>query len=1153
MDEAIVQKMAEYSSEEIKKIYDLFNRYRDLLGIFKDKFTSEEINELQKINTYYEESQSQQKGIKATKAFETFTPKFFSICSHIQNEAEKYYKLAYRYKYVEKNNVKAIEFYKKAASFKHAEAQNQLGQCFRDGDGTEKDYDIAENYFKLAVSQGHRGAEYNLKNLRGLLGINLYKNLSSLKIRSGHEVDSGREVEWDKYIKIDYKFNEEKSLKKIQELIEQGEKISINFILSHDASSQQKLFESLKKSPCLEEFLNEKIDPQGVGCSWLHLVSYQPYSHSLEQMLELPVNVSVKDNIGETAAHYAARAGNTQSLALLFEKEKKLLTVENFFQNSPLSIAILSGHSHVIDYLLDEGAEISLNDLYIADSNIIKILMNRLKNSARLSSVIQRELSIYQGCLYPFIFKRDKDLLKYLIELGADINAKDSFYGTVAHCVVHTEDVETLKFLIERNKSLLLNAKDQNGTTPLILAIVFGCFDMVNYLLSHREIDLEAEITLPWDELHSEHGKTALKYALERAEEQKDEEKRDHYIEVIKKLMLLGAKISIGRILRTKEPIKTILLEALKDSPRLKEFFEEKISEDQESWLHIAGLKNDTKLVARLLELGANINATDKNGNTVAHAIAAKAKKGVDALKIFLEKNKELLNAKNNMGDTPLRTAIINKRWTIAAFLLGQEGIDIQAAIRDLINEAGKRIGEVQRNACLEMIKKLISSGAKVSIEDILNAKGPIKMALLEALKNSPRQKEFLEEKVGEHQENWLLVAARRDDITTVNYLWTLGADIKFKNTLGSTIIHVAACSGSLEVLETLYAKQPDLWNVVNNYGNTPLMSAILINTEKAKQAVKYILNKQNTNIKHVASVLHDEKHQNNGKRALNYAVENGNREAIEQMISRGEVIEVGDIISVNPSLRKELLDIIENYPKFKKNIQNEVEKANNTWLHAASWSGDLALVEYFVALNANLNARSEKGETALQVAATKGRVEILQFLLNKDKRLLNAKDKAGDTALIYAIMNQQWAAAEFILTQEGVDIEVATNTSYPNHRKRGFECGIEHYKKLKDKKEKQACLKVLQKFVALGVSATSDNFSDCPEAFQSTVSFSGPNVTIKNKETEKAKSGSSLMDFFASFFSKKEKPIDEKNKKEDSNDPTTKSTSFNSNNSTTS
>src|SRR2546430_16350108 len=63
---------------------------------------------------------------------------------------------------IEKDEVKAFEWYKKSAKQEDSNAQYQLGQCYKDGIGVEKDEVKAFKWYKKSAKQGNSNAQNKL-------------------------------------------------------------------------------------------------------------------------------------------------------------------------------------------------------------------------------------------------------------------------------------------------------------------------------------------------------------------------------------------------------------------------------------------------------------------------------------------------------------------------------------------------------------------------------------------------------------------------------------------------------------------------------------------------------------------------------------------------------------------------------------------------------------------------------------------------------------------------------------------------------------------------------------------------------------------------------------------------------------------------------
>ena len=81
------------------------------------------------------------------------------------DEGEKWSQLGEKYYNgdgVEKDYEKAVEYYEKAAELENAAAQNNLGLCYENGHGVLQDYKEAVKWYRKAAEQGNTVAQYNL-------------------------------------------------------------------------------------------------------------------------------------------------------------------------------------------------------------------------------------------------------------------------------------------------------------------------------------------------------------------------------------------------------------------------------------------------------------------------------------------------------------------------------------------------------------------------------------------------------------------------------------------------------------------------------------------------------------------------------------------------------------------------------------------------------------------------------------------------------------------------------------------------------------------------------------------------------------------------------------------------------------------------------
>ncbi len=79
-----------------------------------------------------------------------------------------------------------------------------------------------------------------------------------------------------------------------------------------------------------------------------------------------------------------------------------------------------------------------------------------------------------------------REIVKLLVEKGADVNAKDNDGQTVLHRAAYERNLDVVKWLVEE-KGADVNAKDNNGKTPVNLS--YG--STARYLERFMKIDIK--------------------------------------------------------------------------------------------------------------------------------------------------------------------------------------------------------------------------------------------------------------------------------------------------------------------------------------------------------------------------------------------------------------------------------------------------------------------------------------------------------------------------------------------------------------------------------------------------------------------------------------------------------------------------------------
>jgi ankyrin repeat protein len=88
----------------------------------------------------------------------------------------------------------------------------------------------------------------------------------------------------------------------------------------------------------------------------------------------------------------------------------------------------------------------------------------------------------------PLHYVNSVDMVKLLIDKGANIDSVTANNSTLLHLAIQRNEKELIRFLVEREASL--NGEDVFGKTPLIYAIQSKQADVVQLLLEHGALSM---------------------------------------------------------------------------------------------------------------------------------------------------------------------------------------------------------------------------------------------------------------------------------------------------------------------------------------------------------------------------------------------------------------------------------------------------------------------------------------------------------------------------------------------------------------------------------------------------------------------------------------------------------------------------------------
>lgn len=612
---------------------------------------------------------------------------------------------------------------------------------------------------------------------------------------------------------------------------------------------------------------------------------------------------------------------------------------------TPLHIATISGHTGIVKYLLTEKSSIRLSDLLQAQDIAGS---TPLHEAVRYGQVEIAKLLLESGAKIdaldavgktPFLLiipeNKQYEMYSTLLSFNAKATEKDMFGDTVLHVATMANvSTKVLQLLVSYGSPV--NERNKQGITPLSLAIEKNNTPHVIFY-AQNGADINAQ---------DMQGNTPLGRALESPS-----------IDMLKTLITPKNVLS-------------------KDS-------------DGQTPLHIAIIKDSPfEYIQYLIDSGADVNARNKNGDSVLYLAVKKNKKDVGDL--LLSRNADIF-ATNTENNSPLRIALTEggevQDWLITSRTLnivdGSGNTPLHYAAEWNLKEA---------------LSSLIQKGANVNA---VNSNG--ESALFSAVKaDSPEIIQLLVENgiitdtrsnlTRDHLGNTPLhYAVKWNSLNAAQSIISLGFDVNSQNLSGKTALSDSARSGKIEMTQLLIQFGANV-NSADISGKTALIDSIQSGNEEMISLL--LQNGANPQIQEM-----------NGRNAYHEAALTANTKVIELIRNAGG----------NPLSRDSFGDSpFSLVLKFDESVIKAVLGSNiyivdsdgNTPVHiAVEKNVNPATLTMLIDMGFPVSQRNGKGMTPLYNAVLKNQKKLALTLLERGADPFIATIN-GDSALTNAFKN---------------------------------------------------------------------------------------------------------------------------------------------------
>uniref|UniRef100_A0A1B6EYW4 Ion transport domain-containing protein n=1 Tax=Cuerna arida TaxID=1464854 RepID=A0A1B6EYW4_9HEMI len=217
-----------------------------------------------------------------------------------------------------------------------------------------------------------------------------------------------------------------------------------------------------------------------------------------------------------TVLHIAARCEDPQILQMLLEDRRvmKLLNQQMYNGDTPLLTAARVGNVAAVRILMDHGADVEArrldsgnNALHFAARNADCDLMNILLSRNTTAKFINTT-NVYGDTALEIAMKEKSPTVQLLLQAGADYSGPNTFTGrNLLHTSVAYDQCPFVKELVaSENAHKFIDAADNRGDTPLLLAVRLECLECVKTLINFLK---------PGNEVNRRTGESILHIAVQ--------------------------------------------------------------------------------------------------------------------------------------------------------------------------------------------------------------------------------------------------------------------------------------------------------------------------------------------------------------------------------------------------------------------------------------------------------------------------------------------------------------------------------------------------------------------------------------------------------------------------------------------------------------
>lgn len=667
-----------------------------------------------------------------------------------------------------------------------------------------------------------------------------------------------------------------------------------------------------------------------------------------------------KNDKGETLLYRAVKARKKLAVAWLLRRgaNPNLKTEKGI---TPLNAAMeleFSMFADIVRSLVEAGAEINLS----AGQGSTPLLQAVTRNDADAVAFLIEHGAAVNVCnvasVTPLMsVEQSPGVMSLLIDAGADVGAVTADGLTPLHYVARKNDTDMAFLLLEAGADI--NARDASGTSPVFSTFSqrFRDHDDLMNFLDFL-IDKGADINAPASD-----GKTLVELA-----------EKHHDYTAVRYLLEKGACCNLNATESSEIATQTLILKAMQASRNslaccLAETLASAapliVNDAGETLLHLAARNNLPELSRILLQKRFDPNFQRKDGQTALHIAVSSNREEIilDLLKAGADPH--LADQKKS---APIDIAR-SYRYGLVFELLKHFNLSVTDEKEDHIS-----LNEAIKKGMRSVVEEMLEASPNLQETDE-NGRTP----LLNALKTG-----------------WLNLSRR---------MLELGAEVNIADKSGITPLHLAAAVGNRILVKKMLQKKARI-DAFDEKGATPLFYAVAA----GHIAMVELLYKNGANLKHV-----DKK----GRSALFHAFRK-DRDLVTfaWLVKNGVPVNARD--DEGQTVLHEIINPVEDLRQIKKALKlgadlHVADNRGKTPFSVALCSSADELVEFILSLGLDFNRAGEEMGQVMSFWLSRQSYSLLEraFAAGVSPDL---PDKKGNNLLVESVRRRDFAAAAMLI-----------------------------------------------------------------------------------------------------------------------------------------